>query len=131
MDGLEGPNTQDRAGRLIAETGHHLEDMIPLVIQRVFWRDGWQFMQRSSSSGRNRCDHHRRDLSSVFTTVGDADTPLHPQFFRAVTFESQSLTEEKRSLSIRQPVSSQTNATLRCEAPSQFPASEVEMVSTS
>ena len=33
----------------------------------------------------------------------------------------------------RQPssVSSQTNATLRCEAPSQFPASEVEMVSTS
>ena len=167
----------------------------------------------------------------MFTTVGDADTPLQPQFFRAVTFESQSLTEEKRSWSIWQPpnltlwnfntvprltrvalhckvmfavanltleecgfpadwlidvemrnagclwwsncgswhasrfqfsstltghigyflqhhtqhlfhpfeeqcrqptsVSSQTNATLRCEAPSQFPASEVEMVSTS
>ena len=53
MDGLEGPNTQDRAGRHIAETGHHLEDMIPLIMQRVFWRDGWQFIQRSSSSGRN------------------------------------------------------------------------------
>ena len=38
----------------------------------------------------------------MFTTVGNADTPLHPQFFRAVTFESQSLTKEKRSWSIWQ-----------------------------
>ena len=36
---------------------------------------------------------HQRDLSSVFMTVGDADTPWHPQFFGAVTFESLRLTE--------------------------------------
>ena len=29
MEGLEGPNTQDQAGRLMAETGHHLEDSRP------------------------------------------------------------------------------------------------------
>ena len=28
----------------------------------------------------------QRDLSSGFMTVGDADTPLHPQFFGAITF---------------------------------------------
>ena len=36
-------------------------------------------------------------------SVGGADTPLHPQFFLAGTFESQSLAEEKRSWSIWQP----------------------------
>ena len=36
---------------------------------------------------------HQRYLSSVFVTVGDADTPWHPQFFTAVTFESLRLTE--------------------------------------
>ena len=33
--------------------------------------------------------------SSVFMNFGGADRTLHPQFFRAVTFESQSLAEEK------------------------------------
>ena len=28
----EGANTQDKAERLIAETCHHLEDMIPLIM---------------------------------------------------------------------------------------------------
>ena len=28
----EGPNTQDQAGRLMAETVHHLKDMIPPLI---------------------------------------------------------------------------------------------------
>ena len=49
-----GPNTQDQARRLMAETGHHLEDMIPPVILLVFWRDCWQIIQqRSSWFGRN------------------------------------------------------------------------------
>ena len=43
----EGPYTQDQARRLIAETGHHLEDMIPPVIHLIFWRDGWQIIQLS------------------------------------------------------------------------------------
>ena len=30
-----------------------LVDMIPPIIHLVFWRDGWQIIQRSSSSGRN------------------------------------------------------------------------------
>ena len=29
MEGLEGPNTQDKAERFMAATGHHLEDSIP------------------------------------------------------------------------------------------------------
>ena len=32
--------------------------------------------------------------TSVFTTVGDTGTPWHPQFFRAVTSESQRFTED-------------------------------------
>ena len=28
MEGLDGPNPQDKAERLMAATGHHLEDMI-------------------------------------------------------------------------------------------------------
>ena len=36
---------------------------------------------------------HQLDLGSVFMTVGDADTLWPPQLFSAVTFESQSLTE--------------------------------------
>ena len=32
--------------------------------------------------------------TSVFTTVGDAGTPWHPQFFRAVYFESERWTED-------------------------------------
>ena len=31
-------------------------------------------------------------LNRVFTTVGDADVPEHPQFLRAVYFESKRLT---------------------------------------
>ena len=46
---------------------------------------------------------HWDDLSSVFTTVGYADTPLHPQLFTTVTFESQRSTEEERSWSLLLP----------------------------
>ena len=37
------------------------------------------------------------DLSNVFTTVGDADTLWHLQFFNAVTLKSHRLIEEERS----------------------------------
>ena len=37
--------------------------------------------------------------NSVFMNFGGADTPLHPQFYSAVTFESQSLTEDSARLS--------------------------------
>ena len=47
---------------------------------------------------------HQRELSSVFMTVGDADTFWHPQFFSTVTFESQRSTEEERSWSLLQPL---------------------------
>ena len=67
LDAREGPNTQDQAGRLIAETGHHLEDMIPPIIHLV--------------------------LLAVFMTVGDADTLWYLQFFSPATFESQLLTK--------------------------------------
>ena len=36
-----------------------------------------------------RCRPHWRDLTSMFMTIGDADTLCHPQLFRPVTFESQ------------------------------------------
>ena len=54
----------------------------------------------SDNSGRNKVWNFS---GSVFMIIGDADTPWLPQFFSAATFESQSLTEEKRSWSIWQP----------------------------
>ena len=54
----------------------------------------------SDNSGRNKVWNFS---SSVFMITGDADSPWHLQFFSAATFESQSLTEEKRSWSIWQP----------------------------
>ena len=64
----------------MVETFHHLEDI------------SFGETARKSSSvplglEGKWCDHHRRDLSSVFMTVGSADTPWHPQFFSPVTFE--------------------------------------------
>ena len=67
----------------------------PPIIHLVFLISG-----PFDSSGRNTVWNF---TSSVFMNFGGVDTTLHPQFFRAVTFESQSLTEEKRSWSIWQP----------------------------
>ena len=39
----------------------------------------------------------KRDLSSVFTTVGDQKSLWHLQFFNAVMLESHRLIEEERS----------------------------------
>ena len=35
LEPCEGPNTQDQAGRLMAATGHHFEDMIRPIIHMV------------------------------------------------------------------------------------------------
>ena len=40
------------------------------------------------------CGPHQRELSNVFMTVGDADTPRHPRFLRAVTIEFRRVTED-------------------------------------
>ena len=68
MEDREGPNTRDRAGRLSVVTGHLTRTRWPTIIRLV--------------------------LLAVFMTVGNADTPLDPQFFSPVTFESQRLTNE-------------------------------------
>ena len=51
----------------------------------------------SDSSGRNTVWIF---TSSVFMTVGDADTPWHPQFFSAATFESQCLTQDSTTIDL-------------------------------
>ena len=108
MEAREGPNTRDKAERLMAATGHLFEDMMatyhpPGIAGEVAGKSSntqWAFRQLWKKYG---VELHERDLSSVFMTVGDADTLWHPQFFSAVTFESQRLTEEERSWSIWQP----------------------------
>ena len=66
MEACEGPNAEDKGDRLMTAFGHHLEDMIPAI---------------------------NLVLLAVIMTVGNANTSWHPQFFSAVTFESQRLTE--------------------------------------
>ena len=64
-EACEGPNTPDQARRLIAETGHHLK------IISFTWYSGETAGKSSSVPAGlegNWCDHHRRDLSSVFMT---------------------------------------------------------------
>ena len=127
----EGQNAEDKAERLMAATGHHLEDVIALLRQRNTSTLCWPLKACESLNTRDRAEHltaetgmmatchllgiakqvsgnpsdtqsafrqlwekygvkrRRHDLSSVFMTVVDPDTPWHPQFFRAVTLESQ------------------------------------------
>merc|ERR1712136_553714 len=95
MEAREGPNTRDKAERLMAATGHLFEDMMatyhpPGIAGKVAGKSSntqWAFRQLWSNVVWNL----PRDLNSVFMTVGDAD----PQFFHAVTFESQRLTEDR------------------------------------
>ena len=63
QESREGGNTQGQAGRLMAEIGHYLEDMIPPTVHLV--------------------------LLAVFMTVGDAGTPWSPQFFRVPAFDQR------------------------------------------
>ena len=68
----EGPHPHDKAECLIAATGHLLKTVHPTSFGP------------SDSFGRNTVWNF---TSSVFKTVGDADTPWHPQFFSAFTFD--------------------------------------------
>ena len=90
----KGPNTQDRAASLIAVSGHNFEHMMAifhLVLLERSLANHPAPVSPSSSSVRNKVWNF---TSSEFMSVGDADTPCHPQFFRAVTFEFQRLTED-------------------------------------
>ena len=91
MASFESLNTQDKGERLTAATGQ-------LSSTWYCWQGGWQIIQHpldlptALEAGE---ESHRRDLSSEFIAVGDADTFWHPQFFGTVTFESQRSTEDK------------------------------------
>ena len=99
IEAREGPNTQDKAERLMAATGHLFEDMMatchpPGIAGEAAGESSntkWAFRQLRKKYG---VELHQRHLNSVFMTVGDADTPGHPEFFSAVTFESQRLTKD-------------------------------------
>ena len=85
VEAREGPNTQDRAGRLIAVPGHLFKHMMatyhpPCIPEEVGCTSSitqWAFRKLRMKLG---VELHQRDLSSGFLTVGDADTPLQPQF---------------------------------------------------
>ena len=157
MEGLEGPDTQDKAERFMAATGHHLEDVVatcrttgiagevagkivqhpvglPTALEEIRCgisparpQQRWTVSQRqlattfedtmakfhppgiaeevAGTSSNTQCafrqlrekygvKRRRHDLSSVFMTVDDPDTPWHPQLFSAVSFEPQRLTED-------------------------------------
>ena len=88
----EGPNTQGQAGRFMAETGHHLEEVMANCHPPWYcWKGDWQDHSTPRGSFSTPLEageeSHRRDLSSVFMTVGDTDTFWHLQFFSTVTFE--------------------------------------------
>ena len=84
LEACESLNTQDRPEHLTAETGHPLEDVI--IAEQVAGNSSdtqSPFRQLWQKYGVKRRWH---DLSSVFMTVGNADTPWHLQFFSPVTF---------------------------------------------
>ena len=88
----EGPNTQGQAGCFMSVTGHHLEDvMVNCHPPWHFWKGDWQDHSTPRGSFSTPLEageeSHRRDLSSMFMTVGDTVTFWHLQFFSTVTFE--------------------------------------------
>ena len=90
----EGPNTQVQAGRFMAETGHHLEDVMANCHPPWYcWKGDWQDHSTPRGSFSTPLEageeSHRRDLSSMFMTVGDTDTFWHPQFSVPKSFHLQ------------------------------------------
>ena len=67
--------------RLVAATGHLLQGCDGQLSSA--W---WAF---PTSLEATRCRPHWRELTSMFMTIGNADTLCHPQLFRPITFESQ------------------------------------------
>ena len=80
MEAREGPNTQDKAERFMAATGHHLEDMMATC--HPPGRGGWDIIQHPVGlpTGLEEILRglHGRNLCSVFRTVGDAETLWRP-----------------------------------------------------
>ena len=87
LQARQGPNTQDQAGRLKAATGHLLRGRDGQLSSTWYcWQGGWQIIQHpvglptALEAGE---ESHQRDLSSVFMTVGDADTLSRASQFSA------------------------------------------------
>ena len=90
-----GPNTRDKAERFMAATGHQLEDaMATYHPAGVVGKAAGKVIQHAVPHHCRRCgdtlassaELHHRNLSSVFITVGVADTS---SVLPVVTFESQ------------------------------------------
>ena len=92
-----GPNTQDKAERFMAATGHHLEDVMATchtfgIVGEAARKVVQHPLVFFDSSGRKYCVVPRhRVLTSEFISVGDADALGHPQLFGA--YESRRLPE--------------------------------------
>ena len=95
LECLEGPNTQDKAERFMATTGHHLEEKMATyhslgIAGKVAGKSSntqWAFRQLWKKCG---LELHQRELSSVSGMDGDADIPWHSQFFSPVTVQPES-----------------------------------------
>ena len=88
VEAREGPNTQDRARRLVVATGHLLNDVVATCHPPGFAGEVAETSSNTQCASRQLWKKYGVDFtSSVLTTSGDADTPWHPQFFSAVTFE--------------------------------------------
>ena len=78
-----------KLGRLTAATGHLFEDTMvtchPPDMLEMLRKHHPTHRVHSDSSGRNKVWNF---TSSVFVTLGDADTPYHPQFFRVPARDS-------------------------------------------
>ena len=98
MKAREGPDTEEPAERISGDWPHfrrrdgyfHTSG----IAGEVAGKNHPTPSVLSESSGKIRCGPHWRELSSEFKTVDEADTPGHPQLFRAVTLEFRLLTED-------------------------------------
>ena len=97
MEACEGPNIEDRSGRLVATIGHLFEDMMATcchldIAGRVTGTSS--YTQRAFRRLRKKygVELQQDDLGIVFMTIRYPDKLWHPQFFGAITFVSQRLT---------------------------------------
>ena len=108
LEAFESLNTQDQAELLMALRRHLFEETTtwycwrgcmslsqhPLVLPTALGEIGCGIsparpqhnLPADSPEEIMAWNFHQDDLSSVFMTVGDADTVRHPQFFGAFTF---------------------------------------------
>ena len=75
MEAREGQNAQDKAERLMAATGHHLEDVIALIRQRNKSAPCWPWNHSLRPSTQGKAEHLTAatgTLSSKFSHFGIA-----------------------------------------------------------